>query len=401
MQFQNLSDVPQCSEHSSRKAPLRILLLADDRHPANTVQDHINAFKNLSVNRIEVINPIHEIITPPIHSDTHIRLRFSGFDVILIHYSIFILSENYLPHQWRRFIVKFNGFKAQIIQDEYRQINEMKQRMSELGIHAVFSSLGVDALEKVYSGDMLASTQFFSCLPGYIPEETHVLNPPDIRSRSFDIVYRGRTLPPNLGRHAKDKRIIGEQMLAASMQYNLKVDIALDENSRIYGKNWLEFLMSGRATLGVEGGASIFDFDGELEEIVRMYKTIYPDAEFDKVWKELLSKHEGNIVHKTITPKIFEAIASKTALILYPGSYRGMLQAEKHYIPLRPDGYNMLDVVERLQNDIYLQELVDRTYDEVILRPDLSYEFYVNKIDNVLLENAKPSLLKNIRTVVQ
>ena len=381
MQFHNLSDVPRLTEKESSKAPLRILLLADDRHPANAVQNHIDAITNLSVNHVEVMNPIH--------SEVGLRLRFSRFDVFLIHYSIFILGEYFLPLQWRKFIIRFNGFKAQIIQDEYRHINAMKKSMSELGIDAVFSSLGVEVLEKVYSGDMLANTHFFSCLPGYIPEDNHALNPPDIRSRSFDIVYRGRTLPPNLGRHAKDKRMIGEQILAASMHYNLTVDIAIDEDSRIYGRNWLEFLMSGRATLGVEGGASIFDFDGRLEEIVTMYTAIYPHADFETVWDALLREYEGNIVHKTITPKIFEAIASKTALILYPGNYRGILKPDKHYIPLYPDGSNLPDIVERIQNDNYLQELVDRTYKEIINCPDLSMGFYAKQIDTVLLRNAQ------------
>ena len=41
-------------------------------------------------------------------------------------------------------------------------------------------------------------------------------SPPPISGRPFDIVYRGRTLRPELGRFAQEKRLIGEQVLAAA-----------------------------------------------------------------------------------------------------------------------------------------------------------------------------------------
>ena len=63
---------------------------------------------------------------------------------------IFILGEYYLPGSWREVITKFRGCKIQIIQDEYRQINEMKEAMLNFGFSWVFSSLGKDNLRKVY-----------------------------------------------------------------------------------------------------------------------------------------------------------------------------------------------------------------------------------------------------------
>jgi len=200
----------------------------------------------------------------------------------------------------------------------------------------------------------------------------------------LDIVYRGRTLPPFLGRHAQEKKQIGEQVLAVALQHGLNVDISSDEGQRIYGDAWPKFLMSGRATLGVEGGASIFDFDGRITDDVIRYQQAHPEADFETIWERLLTSSEGNVIHKTLTPKILEAIATKTALILYPGEYRGVLEPGRHYVELARDSSNLEDVLLQVKATEFLQNMVDRTYEEVLFRDELSMRFYVRKIDAVI-----------------
>jgi len=89
-------------------------------------------------------------------------------------------------------------------------------------------------------------------------------------------------------------------------------------------------------------------------------------------------------VHRTITPRIFEAICLKTALILYPGYYSGVLKPDHHYIALEPDGSNDAEIAEKLKDHGYLQEMVDRTHDEIVNREELQASFYVNQIDIAL-----------------
>ena len=158
-------------------------------------------------------------------------------------------------------------------------------------------------------------------------------------------------------------------------------------------------MMSGKAMLGVEGGASIFDFDGSIAGAVEDYQKCNPEADFDQIWMENCQGFEGNVVHKTITPRLFEAIATKTALILYPGRYRDILVPNRHYIPLEQDGSNIEEVVARLNDDEYLQNMVDRTYREILYRDDLSERFYMKKIDNVLASaSIKKQDIKRKRT---
>ena len=356
--------------------PLNLLLLADDRHVANVVQDHIGAFALHSRHYVQVVNPIHANVAPGLIDPLP--------DAILIHYSIFILGDYYLPAPWREFVRAFPGAKAQIIQDEYRHINAMRARMAELGIGAVFSSLEVGNLPKVYEGEALQGTHFYSCLPGYIADTFKTFAPPPIADRPLDVVYRGRELPFHNGRGVREKIDIGDQMIAIAAEHGLNVDLTSKEVARIYGRSWNDFLMSGRTTLGVEGGVSIFDFDDALDAASKAYVEAHPGAGFEEVWHAVLATYEGNIVHRTITPKHLEAIATKTAMVLYPGRYRGILEPHRHYIPLERDLSNAAEVVRLIRDTAYLQDLVDRTYAELIDRDDLSTRFYVRQVDTVL-----------------
>jgi hypothetical protein len=386
--FTELDEAPIFREDEWKT--LKILLLADNRHLASVVRDHIGAFLAYSRHDIEVANPIHE--NPP---SWH---RLSQFDGILIHYSIYILGDYFLPEKWRVLIEHFDGCKAQIIQDEYRLIDAMKERMAKLGVSAIFSSLEPHNTKKVYGDHTLPGISVISCLPGYIADNFYTISGPPIAERPLDVIYRGRSLLPMLGLDAHRKQRIGEQVLGLAHSHGLKVDISSEEESRIYGDDWIRFLTSGRATLGVEGGASIFDFDGEVAQLVSEYKQMNPEADFFAVWDAVLRPYEGNIVHRTLTPRIFEAIAAKTALVLYPGNYRGVLIPGRHYIKLEEDASNIEAVIEQIKDSEKLQEMVDLSYEEILHQERLTFQHFVRKVDHVLLDcnRKKPRNIKKM-----
>jgi hypothetical protein len=376
--FLALADVEIPPSYRQRRSPrLRVLFLADDKHAANVVLDHVGGIAGLSAHDVRVVNPIHDSVDAAIYGPR--------FDVILIHYSIFILGDYFLPPPWRDYIQRDSRPKIQIIQDEHRHIERMKSAMANLGICGVLSSLSVENLAKVYGGPLLPRTSFFSCLPGYISPAAHGTSTPRIADRPLDVVYRGRDLPFKLGRLAQEKELIGRNMKAIALAHGLSVDIEWLEGKRIYGEDWLKFLMSGRATLGVEGGATIFDFNDDLDRQIDEYRASHPGAGFEELWQVILAPYEGNVVHATITPKIFESIGLRTALILHPGHYRGVLEPGRHYVVLKPDGSNAADVVAKIRDTSYLQNLVDRTYDDIMHRPALQMSFYVNRLDRIML----------------
>jgi len=385
-----LSEVPLFFDACDKV--LRLLILADDQHPANVVREHIRGFSQHSNHRVHIVNT--RIIKSPDQKAA------SSFDAVLIHYSIFVIAGTYLSTAWQEFISTFHGPVAVIHEDEYQNINTFTQKFRDLQVGAIFSCLDSTAnLERVYGQTALPrDTVLFSCLPGYIPRDLLCASSPPTSERHCHIVYRGRTLRPELGRFAQEKRLIGERVLAVAPEYELKCDISSEEDARIYGDDWPRFLQSGKAMLGVEGGASVFDFDGSITTAVAAYMQVNPNAEFEEIWSNVLAKHEGNIEFRTITPKFFEAIAAKTVLVLYPGKYRNVLIPNRHYIPLERDGSNISEVVAKLKDDGYLQEMADRTHEEILSRAELGSQFYVNQVDRVLcaLERRQASRLVRV-----
>jgi hypothetical protein len=358
------------------KSRMNVLLLADDRHAANVVQDHISAFVRHSVHRVTVCNPIH--------SRSASSFNFNAFNVLIIHYSICILLDYFLPAEIGEKVKSFRGLKVQIIQDEYRWIDRMAQKMAELGVSVVVSSLELQNLRRVYHQPEVAAINFYSSLPGYVPEALKRYKAPPIVERELHVVYRGREVPYWLGKFGQEKALIAHQMRSMAERFGLDVNVGSAEGERIYGREWIKFLTSGKAMLATEGGASVFDFDGAVEQRVAKVLECNPNADFETVTSMALHSVEGNIVHKTITPRSFEAIALRTALVMYPGRYRGILKPWVHYIPLLPDGSNEDQVVRLLRNDEYLQTLVDRCYQDIVENGVYEMSNYIRGIDVVI-----------------
>ena len=349
---------------------LEVLLLADETYPASVVQEHVDALRFHSRHRVTVRSPMNvkkgwsRLLKKP-----RVRLQTEeggDFDVVVIHYSLCILFESYIPLYLREALKKFRGLKIQIIQDEYRWINRMMDEMVYLGIDGLFSSLSTDNLEKVYRHPDMGQVVKVSALPGYASKSWVEQDAPSIKERNKHLIYRGRELPFWLGNMAWEKTSMTKEVSERIAEKDFVTDLSSREEDRIYGDAWVEFMKSGKAVLGLEGGASIFDFDDSIENQVRAYQKKNPDADYEEVHQLFLAPHEGNIVHRTITPRSFEAIAVRTAQVMFPGEYRGVLEPWKHYLPLERDFSNLDEVCGFLQDDDYLQELVDRTYQDII-----------------------------------
>ncbi|HWP27386.1 MAG TPA: glycosyltransferase [Xanthobacteraceae bacterium] len=177
---------------------------------------------------------------------------------------------------------------------------------------------------------------------------------------------------------------IAEGVLRLAPQYGLRCDVAVEENDRLYGEAWISFLSSCKAVLGTEGGSSIWDYDGSAERAVDDYLAANPGASFDEVAHAVLNDHEGNLCYNAISPRVFEAAALRTPMIMFPGWYNGVVEPERHYIVLAKDFSNFSDVVERLRDDAYLQALADRTYTELVASGAYSKRAFAAKIDEAI-----------------
>ncbi|QRN03379.1 hypothetical protein GH742_05590 [Legionella sp. MW5194] len=299
-------------------------LLGND---ANTIVDHIDAFENYSSHKIWVHSGMGDISS---------KLDFNKFDAIIIHYSLCILNDHYLSKNAKKRIADYKGLKIIFVQDEYRQINTMRQELKSLNVDVLFSCFCEEEIKRIYPENELPRVSKYNNLTGYIPKRLlNYDNVKPIADRAIHVGYRGRRLPFWYGELGFEKWDIVEKWKKHTIHEKLNVDISYNESDRIYGENWIEFIGNCKATLGVESGASVMDFTGELEKKIEKYQFLHPRVTFHQVQAMFLKEHEGKFYLNQISPRCFEAIALKTALVLYEGNYSGILKPERHYIELK------------------------------------------------------------------
>ena len=351
-----------------------VLLLADDKpgHAA-TVLDHIESLSAGSRHSVHLLNPV---------GFSHSRLLcLDEFEVVVIHYSLVLILDYYLPPWLREQLRNYRGLKIQFIQDEMRWVDRMRAMMKELRIDLVFSVAG-EAAERLYGH--IEGLEIVTCLTGYVPRALVGLATPALAQRPLDVGYRGRSLPYWLGALSQEKRVIGERFKDLAPSYGLVVDIGWQEEDRIYGQAWHDFLCSARATLASESGASISDFDGSLEQGVTDILDRNPEASFDEVSRLLLAAHEENLPIRAISPRIFEAVALGCALVLFPGEYSGIIRPHEHYIPLEKDFSNIAQVTEKLKNLNELERMTARAYQDLIASDLYSYAVLSRLFDDTI-----------------
>ena len=366
---------------SASSSRLRVLLLCDDNpRNANTMLDHIRAFRAYSRHSVWVFNP-RGIQRPS-------RLDFNEFDVVVVHWSLSLIHDHYVHRTFRDPLAQFRGLKVQFLQDDYRWVEIMTAEQRRLGINVLFTLVSPEHFDKIWTS-RLPGVRLESTLAGYVPE--NLLDRPvkPMGERPLDIVYRGREVPWWLGRLGQDKVLVGRGVKALAENAGLKVDIAWTERERIYGERWVQFLGESRTTIGCEGGASITDFDGSAERAVINYRQQHPDATFDEVHAAVLAPYEGNVPMNVMTPRLFEAAALRTALVLFPGRYCDVLEPWRHYIPLEKNFSNFDDAARLIRDDAFLTELTERTYREVASSPANSTRAMVAHFDRVVDEEAR------------
>lgn len=358
---------------------LNILLLCNKPNEgcdANTIVDHIEAIENYSSHKIWLYSNMGTL--------SH-KLDLNQFDVIIIHYSLCLLNDYYLSKKSKKSLRAYQGLKVVFVQDEYRQIDKMISELAFLDIDVLFTCFPNEEIERIYPTAKLPKVSKYNNLTGYIPKRlTQITKQPKIADRPLHVGYRGRKVPFWLGELAYEKWSIVENWQQLAFREDLKTDISYNEKDRIYGQKWVEFLSSCKTTLGVESGASVMDFTGQLEKAIELHQLIHPNDPFSMVQKKYLSEHEGKYKLNQISPRCFEAIALKTVLVLYEGEYSGVLIPDRHYIVLKKDFSNIDDVLARIRDDEFLQIMADTAFAEVALNSKYSYETFMKYVDGVI-----------------
>ncbi len=270
-----------------------------------------------------------------------------------------------------------------IPQDEFINTDVLVDVLAELDVDHLFSCAPPEEWATLYGPLMERGAGITRVLPGYLEPETvrriETLSRA-IPQRDIDIGYRAWMPKPWLGRHGMQKRWIADAFVAAGRTSGLRLDVSLEARDTLVGDDWFRFLLRSRYTLGVESGAGILDRDGRIRACADTFVAEHPAATFEEVEARCFPGLDGTLNLRTISPRHLEACATRTPQILVEGAYSGILEAGRHYIPVREDFANVEEVLESVRTGDGHREMADRAYTDVVASGRYGYEAFVHTI---------------------
>lgn len=360
---------------------LNILLYCNrpaESENASTVIDHIDAFAKYSRNKVTLWSSIKEL--PSMDS-------LKMFDCIVIHYTLSLLYEKYIPSSSLEKIRKFPGLKVLFIQDEYRRVDFVCDKIKYAKIDIIYTCAPSEVADQIYDsldGKVILCTT----LTGYVPEQLSGVKSKPMDQRSIDVGYRARKCPFFLGRKSHEKFLIGKLFLDKTKGEGLRYDVSSKEKDRIYGNEWINFLSNCKTTLGTESGASIIDFTGKIEYELNRWQAFHPFGIFEDIPAHLLEE-DGKLELQVISPRCFEAACLGAVMIMYPGDYSGILKPGVHYISLERDFSNIEQVLLALKDMSFLEEMALKARSDLIDSGKFSFRNFITEFDDSLVLVAK------------
>lgn len=307
------------------------------------------------------------------------------FDVVVLHFSVQLFSDWPIT-RLAEHLRDFSGLKAAFLQDEYERTEATRLALEALRITLVFTCVPAAERERFYPRHRFSHVTFVGVLAGYVPldfeRREHLALP--LNERSIEIGYRGRKLAYWYGSLAMEKWWIGRDVDALCRERGVIADIAWSEADRLYGDDWYRFLGSCVATLGCESGANLIDEHGHARHAVEMYLEARPTADFQEVRVACLTGRDGITQMNQISPRVFEAIAMRTALVLYEGEYSGIVEPGRHFFALKKDYSNFDDAVRFIRDPAAVRAVTGRAFTDIVASGRYGHESLAATFDDGL-----------------
>lgn len=320
--------------------------------------------------------------------------NLGDYDGCLIHNSL-AYDPNNVVTLFRDNVIglkKFSGIKIIFKQDENFKFKETDDLIVSHGFDCVFTCLPESEVKKIYPKSLSQGIIFHQMYTGYVtPSLLAFAEKYRTANRDIDIFYRGSIQPPEFGKLAVDKHRIGTNVAAKlEKNKNINLDISSFSSDRLVGEDWFRTLSRSRATLGLESGASVFDTDEEIPDILAdAEKLVSQNSEKENFVLSRIAHIEGNINYAQIAPRHFEAAAMQSIQILYPGQYSGLLKKNIHYLELRENLSNLNSIISKIKNKDLCKKMANRAFKDIVMNPDLHVDRLVEKVEAVLKKSVQ------------
>jgi glycosyltransferase involved in cell wall biosynthesis len=362
------------------------------------------AYDNYSVYTQNVVEYLDSFAR---HSDWEVRyahvtlgaklgFSLSEFDAIFHSHSVWLHQDDYIGADYLEQLPAFPGIKIAFLQDEGERTNRYRAAIRDLGFHVVLTCVRSQMLERVYPREFFPDTEFIPVLPAYVPDHLAArgMTERPLRERTVKIGYRATDIGARFGKLAFKKFEIGRRMREICEARGIPHDIELTTpqrifEKRIYGTAWYDFVASCQTNLGSEGCSNVYDFDGAIEAL---YEKLSAERGCPPSYEEFSAytdRLDAEFDMAQITPRILEAAALRTALILFPGRYSGLIEPDEHYVELAEDFSNVDAVLARLDDPDGLQAMADRAYQRIVASGEYSYRHFVQLVEQAMLRKSR------------
>jgi len=335
--------------------------------------EYLAAYKNYSRHNYFFHNFIYDFDPKTID--------FDRFDVIMMAHNFWPMNLN---EEQREALAKTKALKALFLQDEYQEIRNINKVMDEIGVDLMFSCIADKDFDIFYPKKRIKSLQaVYGVLTGYVSDAMTAPGMFQLYNKEYDVGFRSRVSPDFLGKIGHEKYRIASKFGSFAEEQGLVTNISVNEEDRLSGKNWIEFLQSCRTQLGTPSGSSVIDFDGKLMKTAASYRRAFPHVPFEEVFDAVLSRYDGKYGIDTVSPRTFEAAATGTAMVQLEGYYGGILEPGKHYIEIKADYSNMSDVVEQIRDAELCETIAKRAHADLIASEKYHFRAHVERIDKI------------------
>lgn len=353
-----------------------LIIYALKEYPTrNMTSDLLYSFKRHSNHRIfyynRFINKLPEY------------LRNATFDAIIFHQSVTFTCDS---RQWKirqedfkHFLEGKNCIKVALFQDEYVYTDLSVRFLNECEIDYAYTVAPQSEWNKIYRG-LNKKTKIMPMLTGYIERKPEKYYESKLeKNRTIDVGYRAVWDKDSivLGRFGYDKIRIADAFRKALKDTGVKESVRVGSKYIIKGKRWNDFLSSCRYILGVESGASALDNDGSIYNAVKRAIENDPDISVEQLYNDYVQGKDETFKLRAISPRHFEAIEEGACQILYEGEYSGVLRPGVHYIPLKKDHSNLIDIINQLDDEERRKKIVKTAYEEIVKSGRYTYDNFV------------------------
>ena len=304
------------------------------------------------------------------------------FDVVIIHYSI-RLPFNQIAEETAQALEAFGGLKVLFIQDEYDNTHRAWHWIKRLGIKVVFSSVPQASMQRVYPAEEFPGVRFVSNLTGFAPEALaaarRIRRHHNVRSR---LVIADAPCRFAMGRSARTRWMSDGSSKRIADANVISHDIAWDEDIGFMAIRGTPSSHRAGPCSAARAARTSSTGMGRSRAGSLCHRKQHPRASDQDVYNALIAPLEMPGLMNQVSPRIFEAIACRTPLVLFDGQYSDAVLPDQHYIALRRDGSNMKEVISRLREDKEVDAMVERAYADVLASGRFGHRAFVRMVDD-------------------